>query len=164
MRLALSYGQTLSVRPADLAKVQRLVFVCHGNICRSAFADVLARDLGMDAASFGLSTSTGLPAHQPIVEAARQRGTDLGGHRTTRVEDFEPHPGDLLLTMEVRQITRLRANPRFNVCKIDLLGRYAGVPHIHDPYRLNQVYTGICLTRIDRAVRTLVKRIAASRS
>lgn len=163
-RLALSHGQALSVRPANLTNVRRLVFVCHGNICRSAFADVVARDLGMQTASFGLSTSAGLSAHPPIVDAARQRGIDLRHHRTTRVEDFEPRSGDLLLAMEMRQITKLRADPRFDSGQIDLLGRHAGVPHIHDPYRLNEDYVRVCLARIDRAVQTLVKRIATAKA
>lgn len=164
VRLGLSYGQVLAVPKADLASVQRLVFVCHGNICRSAFAEVLARDLGMSAASFGLSTTSGLPAHPPIAEAARACSVGLSVHRTTAVEDFEPRPSDLFLVMEVRQIAQLRRDPRFAGLQIDLLGRFAGVPHVHDPYQLSGDYVGVCLTRIDRAVRTLVSRVAATKA
>jgi protein-tyrosine phosphatase len=162
VRLALSHGQAAILTKADLATVRRLVFVCHGNICRSAFADVLARDLGLDAVSFGLSTANGLPAHPPVAEAASERGVDLTQHRTTQVDDFEPRPGDLLLAMEVRQAAKLRRDPRFAGLQIDLLGRYAGVPHIHDPYQLNDDYVRVCLARIDHAVRTLAKRVGAS--
>lgn len=50
VRLALSYpqlalGQSATLRP-DPAEVHRLVFVCQGNICRSAFADVVAHKAG----------------------------------------------------------------------------------------------------------------------
>jgi protein-tyrosine phosphatase len=162
VRLGLAYGQVATIPKADLASVRRLVFVCHGNICRSAFADVLARDLGLDAASFGLSTSTGLPAHPPVVEAAHERGVDLTRHRTTQAGNFEPKPGDLLLAMEVRQVARLRRDTRPAGVQTDLLGRYAGIPHLHDPYQLNDDYVRVCLARIDHAVRTLAKRLAAS--
>jgi protein-tyrosine phosphatase len=164
VRLGLSYGQVLAVPAADLARVQRLVFVCQGNICRSAFADVLARDLKMSAASFGLSTTSGLSAHPPVIDAARELSVELSGHRTTTVADFDSRPGDLLLAMEVRQVTKLRRDPRFAELQIDLLGRYAGLPHVHDPYQLNDDYVRICLIRIDRAVRGLVKSVAAARA
>ena len=84
VRLALAYpqlalGRSDSVNP-DPAHVRRLVFVCQGNICRSAFADVVARDMGLHSASFGLSTTTGRPAHEPAIVAARTLGHDMSGH------------------------------------------------------------------------------------
>ena len=46
VRLALSYPQLFlglgAGRPVDPATVRRLVFVCQGNICRSAFAEAAA--------------------------------------------------------------------------------------------------------------------------
>lgn len=164
VRLALSYPQMLAIPKADPTKVERLVFVCHGNICRSAFADVLARDLGMKSASFGLSTTTGLPAHPPIASAARAMAVDLSDHVTTSVDDFVPQPGDLLLAMEARQVARLRGDPRFAGLQIDLLGRYSKTPHLHDPYQLSDDYVRTSLTRIDRAVRTLVSRLCAAKA
>ncbi|WP_293884326.1 phosphotyrosine protein phosphatase [Sphingomonas sp.] len=140
---------------ADLTKIRRLVFVCHGNICRSSYADVLAQDIGLNSASFGLSTTSGLPAHPPVTEVARELNVDLTRHRTTAVGDFQARPDDLMLVMEVRQIARLHSDPRFDGLQIDLLGRYAGVPHLHDPYRLSESYVRTCLKRIDHAVRTL---------
>jgi protein-tyrosine phosphatase len=164
IRLALSYVQAMTIAKADLSQVQRLVFVCHGNICRSAYADVLTRDLGFPAASFGLSTTSGLPAHPPVAGAALERGVDLAQHLTTTVDDYVPRSGDLLLAMEARQISRLRRDPRFTGLQVDLLGRYAGTPHLHDPYRLNEDYVRICLARIDRAVRTILSGVRAARS
>ena len=71
LRLALSYGEVATglsaQRKPDAAVVRRLVFVCHGNICRSAYADVLAARGGAKTASFGLSTHTGVPAHAPVI-------------------------------------------------------------------------------------------------
>lgn len=156
MRLALSYGQSAFVPRADLSLARRLVFVCHGNICRSAYADVLARETGLRTASFGLSTTSGKTAHPPVQAAARELGVDLSRHRTTAIADFVPEPGDLLLAMEVRQLAKLRRDPAMLGLQMDLLGRFAGVPHLHDPYLLNEDYLRICLQRIDRAVKRLV--------
>jgi len=167
VRLMLSYAQIgagrsgqLRPNPSDSGQpVTRLVFVCHGNICRSAFADVVSRDLGMRTASFGLSTSDGDPAHGPAVESAKRLGYDLSQHRTTRMEDFVPEPGDLLLAMEVRQMHRLAAEPRLKDVPRALLGLWGRPPlgHLHDPFSLHPGYMDVCLKRIDGAVKRLAR-------
>ena len=162
VRLALSYGEVAlgaaGISKPDPALVRRLVFVCHGNICRSAFADVVARQAGLRVASFGLSTDAGKGAHPPAIAAADALGFDLNAHRTTRGGDFVPAPGDYLLAMETRQLRRLAADPRFASLPRGLLGSYASppVPHLHDPYQLDPAYMPICLQRIKTAVANLV--------
>jgi protein-tyrosine phosphatase len=165
----LSYGEVASgqagiVRP-DPALVTRLVFVCHGNICRSAFADVVARRNGLNVASFGLSTSSGLPAHPSAVAAAAAIGVDLGDHRTTRAADFGPESGDLLLAMETRQLRRIAGDPNLNTLPRTLLGLYAKppVPHLHDPYELDPAYMPMCLARIESAVINLAAAFPGAR-
>jgi protein-tyrosine phosphatase len=168
LRLALAHaelvsGQAAVVKP-DPAQVRRLVFVCHGNICRSAYADGLARRAGMNVASFGLSTSSGNRAWPLVAERALARGLDLSEHRTTRVQDFVPLPGDYLLGMETRHLRKLAVNPLTAALPRGLLGSYATppVPHLHDPYQLDPAYMDLCLTRIERAVAELVRRYPAA--
>ncbi|MFM5918226.1 MAG: phosphotyrosine protein phosphatase [Novosphingobium sp.] len=164
IRLALAHaevaaGMSGAVRP-DPDKVRRLVFVCHGNICRSAYADVLARRAGMAVASFGLSTSSGKSAWPAVQAFAAARGIDMAAHRTTRIEDYEPLPGDYLLGMETRHLRKLTAHPLTAVLPRGLLGTYAdpSFPHLHDPYKLDPAYMEACLTRIEGAVDGLIKR------
>lgn len=164
IRLALAHAQQLvgqaHRRPANAGEVRRLVFVCQGNICRSAFADRLAADLGLHATSFGLSTDAGKPAHPPAIEAARSMGVDLSEHRTTRVGQYQPRSGDLLLAMEVRQLARIARDPRLADLPRDLLGCYAMPPrpHLHDPFGLSDAYMLTCLSVIRSAVITLGAR------
>lgn len=169
IRLGLSYAEVAGgfapiLRPSRDA-VRRLVFVCHGNICRSAYAEALAQRAGYAAASFGLSTSTGSPAHPPIAAVAAERGLDLSAHRTTRVEDFEPLPGDYLLAMEVRHLRKIAALPAIAQLPRGLLGGYAGLPlpHLHDPYKLGDGYLRVCLTRVEDAVERLCVSFPAAR-
>ena len=164
LRLALAHaevatGQAGIVAP-DPAAVRRLVFVCHGNICRSAYADGLARRAGMAVASFGLSTRSGKGAWPLVAERALARGLDLSGHRTTRVEDYVPLPGDYLLGMETRHLRKLAVGPLTAGLPRGLLGSYASpaVPHLHDPYQLDPAYMDVCLDRIESAVARLVRR------
>jgi protein-tyrosine phosphatase len=164
MRLVLSYAELATglagQLPPDPAKVRRLVFVCHGNICRSAYAHVLARRAGAKVASFGLSTSSGKSAHPPVVAMAARRGVNMTAHRATDIDDFVPQEGDLLLAMETRHLRKLAAEPSVAHLPRMLLGAYARppVPHLHDPYGEDEAYLPMCLTRIERAVAALVRR------
>ncbi len=165
VRLGLAYGEValgLSAQhKPNPAQVRRLVFVCHGNICRSAYAHGLAQKAGARVASFGLSTSTGKPAHPPVVKLASARGLDLAGHRSTDVADFAVEPGDLLLAMETRHLRKFAADPALAGLPRELLGMHVAplpVPHLHDPYELDDRYMAACLTRIERAVEGLLRR------
>ncbi len=169
VRLVLSYPQLLlglSVsRMPDPATVKRLVFVCQGNICRSAFADVLARKAGLNTASFGLSTTSGRAAHPPAVVAAAALGHDLTDHVALDLGDYQPREGDLLLAMEVRQLHKLAADPRVADLPRALLGRWTRpmLPHLHDPYGLDDRYMARCLKRIERTIPALVSAFPNAR-
>ncbi len=137
--------------------IRRLVFVCHGNICRSAFAAAIAHSAGINASSFGLSTSSGESAHGPAIKAAAALGVDLTHHRTTTVEDYSAQPGDLLLAMETRQLRRISAHPKLAKMPRTLLGLYTdpSYPHLHDPYELDPNYMETCLNRIASSIGNL---------
>ncbi len=169
VRLGLSYGEVAlgaaGVSRPDPAWVRRFVFVCHGNICRSAFADVVARAAGLRVASFGLSTDAGKGAHPPAIKAAAALGVDLNHHVTTRAGDFVTEPGDYLLAMETRQLRRLAGDAMFGQLPRGLLGVYAkpAVPHLHDPYELDPDYMPVCLKRIESAVANLAVAFPCAR-
>ncbi|NWK98519.1 phosphotyrosine protein phosphatase [Sphingobium lactosutens] len=169
VRLCLSYPQLMlgfsASRRPDPASVTRLVFVCQGNICRSAFADVAARRLGLRTASFGLSTTTGRAAHPLAIATAEALGHDLSAHRAIDLADYVPEEGDLLLAMEVRQLHRLAADPRVRNLPRLLLGRWTRplMPHLHDPYGLDDRYMAQCLSRIDHAITRLAVSFPGAR-
>lgn len=164
VRLGLSYVEAVplwsaAVKPVP-SNVGRLVFVCHGNICRSAFAEGVARDLGLNTASFGLSTSAGKSAHGPAREAAAALGHPIEEHLTTRVQDFVPQPGDYLLGMEHRHLRKLAEFEDLAHLPRGLLGAYADppMPHLHDPYLLDPAFMAVCLRRVEAAVQVLARR------
>jgi len=156
VRLALSYPQHWFAigrkQPVDPAAINRLVFVCRGNISRSAYADRLAKKRGLNSASFGLSTDGGVAADPIATRLGHARGLDMAAHISTGVQTYEPQPGDLLLAMEVRQLTQLARNPKTAALPRLLLGSFAGNPHLHDPFTLSADYYESCFDRIDRAL------------
>jgi protein-tyrosine phosphatase len=139
-------------------QVRRVVPVCLGNICRSAYAHHIAVECGLPVASFGLSTHTGGSSPKAAVAAARRRGVDMTAHRATDWNDFKVQPGDLMLVMEVRQAHELRKRlgPRDDV-QVCLLGLWCKppMPHLHDPYTLSDAYFDTSFRRVDQAMRQL---------
>jgi len=138
--------------------VRRVVFVCLGNICRSAYAHHIAADCGLPVASFGLSTRTGGASPAAAVAAAGRRRVDMTAHRALDWKDFKPQPGDLYLVMEIRQAHELRRRlgPRNDV-DVCLLGMWCkpAMPHLHDPYTLSDDYFDTSFRRVEQAVRNL---------
>lgn len=170
IRLLLGYaelisGRLSSFRVAQPKTTRRLVFVCLGNICRSAFAEKIASDLGLPVASLGLSTTTGGTSPIEAIDAAHRQGIDLGAHRATDWSNFKICPGDLFLAMEIRQAHEIRRRlaGRTDV-DVALLGMYLSpvMPHIHDPFSLSSDYFDTCFARIRRAVVGVNKVIAPS--
>lgn len=137
-------------------QVRRVVFVCLGNINRSAFAEAVGRREGLNTISIGLSTSTGVPAFESAVRIAPSFGIDLESHRATDITDYEYQDGDLLAAMEIRHVRQLlsRGIPEHAVI---LLGRWARPMriHIHDPHTLSDAYFHTCFAILQSAVRGL---------
>lgn len=163
VRLLLARGEQISGRLAgfqsvDWPAVERLVFVCRGNVCRSAYAAAIAAKQGFASASFGVSASTGATASPAAIRAAGRRGIDIEGHRACDMRDFEFRSGDLLATMEIRQGRQLLDRARPGSVQVTLLGNWSRPrrPHIHDPHRLSDEYLEHCFDIIDSAVERMI--------
>lgn len=149
------------LRPFQLQRpetVRRLVFVCLGNICRSAYGHQVALEFGLNVASLGLSTTTGVGSPEQAVASAARQGVDMARHRATNWNDFVIEPGDLFLVMEVRQAHELRRRlgDRSDV-QVCLLGMWCDpvMPHLHDPFTLGDAYFDTCFQRVRQAVQAI---------
>lgn len=135
-------------------EVDRFVFVCQGNICRSAYAEARARAMGLPALSFGLQTEGGDPSPPALVQEASAMGLDLSGHRSRPpATGAALSASDLVLAVEPSHLDRLRAVVPAGV-PVALLGLWGRPrrPHIEDPYGLSPAYFRTCLALIDTAV------------
>ena len=167
LRLLLAYAElaTGRLRPFRLRhpqQVRRVVYVCLGNICRSAYGVHVARACGLHATSFGLSTSTGAGAPPAALAAAQRVGVDLAPHRACDWRDFVVRPGDLFVVMEVRQARELRRRlGRRSDVQIVLLGLWCrpALPHLHDPYTLGAAYFDTCFRRVRCATLRLQRHL-----
>jgi len=146
-------------RDIQWESVERLVFVCTGNICRSPYAQQRAAQSGYPAISIALRGSTGDPANEEAVATARELGIDLAEHRSLAVDDAELRPGDLFVAMEPWQADALAGMGKVQVT---LLGLWStpSRPHLHDPHRLSRRYFRTCFRLIDSGVEALLARVA----
>lgn len=126
--------------------MNRLVFVCMGNICRSPLAEVMARAalerVGLGTALSCVSRGTHAyhldhPADARSIAVADRHGLDLNGHASRLVLPADFGPGDLILAMDRRNVQDLRGKaPAHAVGRIRLLMDLAGKPGVEvpDPY------------------------------
>jgi len=84
----------------------RVVFVCAGNICRSPYAEAVARRdcavAGVEFASAGLSALSGNRATAEALAVASERGVDLSGHRAQPLTPELEVSADLVVDLRER--------------------------------------------------------------
>ena len=153
-------------------RLQSIVFVCYGNICRSAYASVRlgkllnARAGSVVVRSAGLRGPNGRPSPSEAIAAARRRGLDLDPHRSS-VFDRQLHRADAIFVMEdwqEREIAAMFAQePQAPI--ILALGDLDPEPFSHrmirDPYGHPAAVFDDCFERIDRCVGRLADMIGS---
>lgn len=155
--LAFAAGRYRCYQDVDLQAVEKVIFVCSGNICRSAFAAHLARRLGVPTESAGLNTTTGLSADPQAQRVSASRGIDMSNHRTTSIHDLTLRRTDLVLVMEPGQLQELREKVPGCPAQIGLLGLWSDppMPYLQDPYGRCDAYFNNCFDRIEVGVKRL---------
>lgn len=155
-------GGTGKLRRIDWNRVERLVFICHGNICRSPFAEAVARKRGIRAVSVGLFAEPGAPANVDAIRTAMEFGIDLNLHRATHASDFRPMDRDLLVGFEPSHLAGLNTIAKGSAgTQLTLLGAWSWPPnlYVHDPFGTSIDYFRACFRRIDRVVELLSRQI-----
>ena len=152
------FGAYSRFGPKDLGDVRRFVFVCTGNICRSPFAEFLARAVGVDAVSYGLSTQRGLMADASARRAAQRRGISMETHKTRPFHDAKILPHDLIVAMEPKQIHVIGREYAPSSCGVVLLGMWADakLPYIFDPYGMTDPDFDRCFDLIQVSTQRLI--------
>jgi len=155
------FGRYHKYQQVDWASVEQLVFVCKGNICRSAYAEAVAKSVGIEAISCGIDTVRGAPANQRAAEVASQRGFDLQQHKTTTVQSLTINKSDLLIAMEPWQADYLlKRLPAGTVCTLLGLWGRPVTPHIHDPYGASSTYFDNCFNYIENCVHKVAEKVS----
>ncbi|HUP20688.1 MAG TPA: hypothetical protein VM778_12145, partial [Gemmatimonadota bacterium] len=153
----------------QVRKPASVLFICHGNICRSPYAaEVLAHRLVLRGRNNGRVRSAGFvgpdrPSPAEAIAVAALRGHDLRGHRSRLLETVELRETDVIVVMDAgqqRAIARMAGRPRSEIVVLgDLDPGRIERRGIRDPWGepagvFEEVYA-----RIDRCVEELARAL-----
>ncbi len=172
-------GASQSVRKSNLQKIVKIIhenkqnfsiiFICSGNICRSAFAEadlnklVKSSNINFDIniKSAGTHTKNGLPADSNAIIHARIFDIDLSSHKTTKVERELLESSKLILAMEPWHIVNILLispslfNKTFLLSTLDTELDSSTI----DPYNKQQIVFENSFKRIRNCLNKLVEII-----
>ena len=147
--------------PPDMENVREVLFVCAGNVIRSALAEAMLRDLlpkdsSIRVLSAGVLATQGRPANARAATAARQLGFSLESHRSTPLSQALARECDLIVVMDDLNWSVLAHRFPAALPKTHLLAEAfpdaETPPEIDDPFDggLNDVME--CAVRIQRHI------------
>jgi protein-tyrosine phosphatase len=142
-------GRCTSGGREELASMQRIVFVCTGNICRSPTAHAVLRQriadcgLGLQMAvdSAGLEAwHAGDPPDARSIRHARRRGFEMSDLRARHFRRDDVERADWVLVMDDGHLLRAtRMCPAQHTHKLHLLTDFC---HVHDANEVPDPYYG----------------------
>lgn len=161
------------VNPPLPERVDAVLFVCLGNICRSPFAGVraeaLLRESGrghVRSASAGIRPSQAARPPFEAVEAARAFGVSLDGHLPQGLTPELIAAHDMVVVMEQVQLEHLRATYPEHAGRFVLLSlfdhRASGAyerANITDPFGQPRAAFDACYHRIDRSLAAFLSAV-----
>lgn len=146
----------------DFSRVERVIFICTGNVCRSPYAEVSLAKAGIATASFGLVTTPGTPANDRAVQVALKRDVNLRTHRSKQAEVLSIGRSDLLVGMTPGHGRLAEAKGLCKEAQLTLLGFYASppMPTIADPFNQPTYQFEKCFDVIDSGLKGLSRHLS----
>jgi len=142
-------------------KIKSVIFVCSGNICRSAFAESIYKKLASDKVltidSCGLNVESSSTPPDEAISTAKKFSVNIENHKSKGWKSCDLSHADIILAMEYWQYKELRKYFPQNKCNIRLLREYAPFPenllcNIYDPFARSENEYEKCFNKINRAL------------
>lgn len=157
------------VNPSLPSNPKSFLFICSGNVCRSPFAEHVARKVARKREFFsaGMKVSKSNPPPPEAVVAAEEFGVKLDGHRSREITPDMVESFDMVLAMEASQFQGLKKAYSDLSGKIFLLPFYEEAPdkkgnwfyryNIEDPYGKSLEAFQNCFRRIEICIQGLFR-------
>ena len=146
----------------------KIMFICTGNICRSAMADLLMKKklqdrdmLDVEICSSGIYAMQGEVSTDEAIEVMEEYGVDLKKHRATLTSKSNIQEMDLILCMTSAHKQNLINTYPNLVDKIYTLKEYVGIEEIDikDPWGYTIVTYRFCAAEIDKCLDKVIEKI-----
>jgi len=147
----------------------KVMFICTGNICRSAMADGLMKELtkgkDVEVYSCGIYAQTGDYATYNSIEAIKKYDVDLTSHRATNIKDSNIKEMDLILcatqshkdsVLHLYPNLRDRTYTMKEYAEIDENGKDM---NINDPWGYDMEIYRHCASEIYKCVERILQKI-----
>lgn len=148
-------------RHLDVSKIKRFLFVCKGNICRSPFAEVIARaeKIRIPTTSMGYEASGRDKPDQSARKISKEFGYDIDSFCSTRLEGDSIKDGDLVVIMERSHLTIVKQLAPPVDYQVTLLGIWDDQPmlSIFDPYGRSDARFRYVFSHIQASVKNLLR-------
>jgi len=151
--------------------IERVLFVCTGNICRSPMAEGLMierlREEGrsdISVSSAGIFANPENTAEPFAVQVAREAGVDISGHRARVVNNDNLNWADIVLAMESSQRGFISLAFPHQSAKVFLLGNFrrSRGGEIADPYGSSMETYRSCFEEIREAIDGFIQFLSSS--
>lgn len=152
------------------APVDSVLFICHGNICRSSYAEFAFRRQASEVAEVVVASAGFVgPDRQPpslALQAALRRGLDMSGHRSRLLTQPMLDAAGIIVVMSAEQAALVRRRERRDVVVIlgDLDPQPISQRTIRDPWSAGEDVFEASYTRIDRCLPALMLALDAAPS
>jgi protein-tyrosine-phosphatase/predicted ATP-grasp superfamily ATP-dependent carboligase len=151
-------------RARGFGDARRVLFLCYGNICRSAYAACRVRasnGVAREVRSAGFHPKSERTTPDDFQRVAKLRGVDLADHRSSRVSLDDLDWAELVVLMDQRNYDLLRELDPKSLRKIIWLGALDGKQiEIDDPYGETPERAREILERIDAFLERLTRGVA----
>lgn len=152
-----------------LADANQLLFVCYGNINRSALAERYFRSIvpetEVKVLSAGLHSAEGRPADPVMVETAGRHGIDMANWASTHVDQKMMEESDVILVMEhrhYRSLVERFPNADGRILLLGMVPNEASVGEIPDPYGKSREAYEHCVAQVSACVDQVARLVQAS--
>ena len=143
--------------------IERILIVCVGNICRSPMAEALFRERlrgrGVAVESAGLAALVGKPVDPDAAAVLGAKGLVADSHVARKLSPDMIAAADLVLAMDPRQLSAVRAIAPQARGKTFLLGKWINDADVPDPYGKPREAFEQAFALIERAVDGWVARL-----
>ena len=159
-------------RRGQIGHLRHIVFVCLGNVCRSAFAEYYCKSSplfnGLRIESCGLEVDQSVPSPPDALKIAEEFGVDLTENRSKYLAACDLEQADLIIAMEYDQFKMLIHKFPHKSEQIVLLREFAPWPeslicNIYDPYGFATEEFRNCFKAMRRALDGLAEQLKKDR-